>query len=315
MENLKQRRVLILSLSLLLLVPGSLAAQTAKVLVSSPSRSLTWFPAHLAREKGFYRAEELDVDFIIMKPQVALQAVVTGDVGYTTALGSTMRSAIRGLPLRVVMTIAEKPLFSLITRPEIHSVEELKGKILGISSFGASTDTLARAVLWRYKLNPYQDVKILALGGGTNRMAAMQSGSIDAALIEAPYNFLLEREGFRKLLFVGDLIPTPLAGFGTTVEKIRKQPEEIQKLVRATLRGIHFAKSNRQESIRSIMKWTDMHQSLAEGSYDLAVTTWSSTGAATSRSIQIAMEEIKTEQKLDVLPDPSKAFDWTFVQR
>ena len=245
MENMKQRGFLFLSLSLLLLLPGSLAGQTAKVLVSSPSRSLSWFPAHLAREKGFYHAEALDVDFIIMKPQVALQAVIAGDVGYTTALGSTMRSAIRGLPLRVVMTIAEKPLFSLITRPEIHSVEGLKGKILGISSFGASTDTLARAVLRRHSLNPNQDVKILALGGGTNRIAAMQSGAIDAALIEAPYNFLLEREGFRKLLFVGDLIPSPLAGFGTTVERIRKQPEEIQKLVRATLRGIQFAKNNR----------------------------------------------------------------------
>jgi NitT/TauT family transport system substrate-binding protein len=315
MENMKRLRLLILSFWLPLLPPCLLAAQTAKVLVSSPSRSLTWFPAHLAHEKGFYRAEALDVDFIIMKPQVALQAVIAGDVGYTTALGSTMRSAIRGLPLRVVMTIAEKPLFSLITRPEIHSVEDLKGKILGISSFGASTDTLARAVLRRHKLNPNQDVKILALGGGTNRIAAMQSGAIDAALIEAPYNFLLEREGFRKLLFVGDLIPSPLAGFGTTVERTRKQPEEIQKLVRATLRGLQFTKGNRQESIHSIMKWADMDQPLAEESYDMAVSSWSNNGAATPQSVQIAMEEIKTEQKLDATPDPAKAFDWSFVRK
>jgi hypothetical protein len=57
--------------------------------------------------------------------------------------------------------------------------------------------------LRRYKLTPNQDVKILALGGGTNRIAAMESGAIDAALIEAPYNVMLERRGFRKILFVG----------------------------------------------------------------------------------------------------------------
>ena len=246
---------------------------------------------------------------------MALQALVAGDVGYTTALGSTMRSAIRGLPLRVVMTITDKPLFALIARPGINSVEGLKGKLLGISSFGASSDTLARAVLRRYKLDPSKDVKILALGGGTNRVAAMKTGAIDAALIEAPYNVMLERDGFRKILFVGDLIPSPLAGFGTTLDKIRKQPDEIQRLVQATLRGIQYAKNNRQESVRLIMRWAEMDQGLAEGSYEMAVASWSNSGAANPQGVQIAMEEIKTEQKLEALPDPTKAFEWSFVQR
>lgn len=302
-------------LFLLLLAQSPLFAQTTKIHVSVPSKSLTWFPAHLTREQGFYRAEALEVDFIVMKPQVALQALVTGDVGYTTALGSTMRAGIRGLPLRVVMTICEKPLFALMARPGINSVEELRGKILGISSFGASSDTLGRAVLRRHNLNPNQDVTILALGGGTTRVAAIKSGAVDAALIEAPYNVMLERDGFRKILFVGDLIPSPLAGFGTRLEKIRKQPDEVRRLVRATLRGIQYAKSNKAESVRAIMKWAEMDQALAEGSYDMAVSSWSNSGAASPQGVQIAMEEIKIEQKLDGLPDPSKAFDWSFVQR
>jgi ABC-type nitrate/sulfonate/bicarbonate transport system substrate-binding protein len=307
--------LLLLFLSFSLFESSAAVAQTAKVHVSAPSRSLTWFPAHLTREKGFYRAEGLDVDFVVMKPQVALQALIAGDVGYTTALGSTMRAGVRGLPLRVVMTIADKPLFALMARPGINSVEELKGRLLGISSFGASSDTLARAVLRRYKLDPNRDVKILALGGGTNRIAAMKTGAVDAALIEAPYNVMLEREGFRKILFVGDLIPSPLAGFGTTLEKIRKQPDEVQQLIRATLRGIQYAKANKQESVRAIMQWADMDQSLAEGSYEMAVTSWSNTGTANPQGVQIAMEEIKIEQKLETLPDSAKAFDWSFVQR
>jgi len=313
--NQSLRSLLLSTAAFFFLFAPSLLAQTAKIHVSAPSKSLTWFPAHLTREKGFYRAEGLDVDFVVMKPQVALQALTSGDVDYTTALGSTMRAGVRGLPLRVVMTIADKPLFALMVRPEINSVEELKGKLLGISSFGASSDTLGRAILRRYKLTPNQDVKILALGGGTNRLAAMKSGAIDAALIEAPYNVMLERDGFRKILFVGDLIPSPLAGFGTTLGKIRKQPDEIQRLVRATLRGIRYAKTNRQESVKAIMKWAEMDQPLAEGSFDMAVTSWSDSGVANPQGVQIAMEEIKLEQKLDALPDPSKAFDWSFVRR
>jgi ABC-type nitrate/sulfonate/bicarbonate transport system substrate-binding protein len=203
----------------------------------------------------------------------------------------------------------------LIARQGISSVEELKGKLLGISSFGASTDTYARALLRRHGLVPNQDVKIIALGGGTSRIAAMETGAVDAALIEAPYNVMLERKGFRKILFVGDLIPSPLAGFGTGLDKIHKQPDEIQRLVRATLRGINFAKTNKQESVRSIMKWAAMDQNLADGSYDMAVSGWSSNGVASPQGLRIAMEEIRAELKLDTPPDPAKAFDFRFVQK
>jgi ABC-type nitrate/sulfonate/bicarbonate transport system substrate-binding protein len=142
----------------------------------------------------------------------------------------------------------------------------------------------------------------------------MEAGAVDAALIEAPYNVMLERKGFRKILFVGDLIPSPLAGLGTRVDKIQKQPDEIQRLVKATLRGIQFAKTNRPETIRSIMKWTEMDQGLAEGSYEMASSGWSSNGVASTQGLQIAMEEIRVELKLDAAPDPAKAFDWTFVK-
>lgn len=314
---MSKRKIMVLLIAVLFSWIGSsiAAAQATKIYISAPSKSLSWFPIHLAREKGFYAAERLDVDYVIMKPQVAMQALIAGDVGYTTALGSTIRAAFRNVPLRVVMTIADKPLFALIARPGIASVEELKGKLLGISSFGASTDTYARALLRRYKLAPNQDVKIIALGGGMNRIAAMEAGAIDAALIEAPYNVMLERKGFRKILFVGDLIPSPLAGFGTRLEKIEKQPEEIQRLVRATLRGINFAKANKQESVRSIMKWTEMDQSLADGSYEMAVSSWSSNGVASAQGLQIAMEEIRAELKFDAAPDLARAFDFRFVQK
>jgi ABC-type nitrate/sulfonate/bicarbonate transport system substrate-binding protein len=298
-----------------LLGPRSAFSQTSKILVSAPSKSLTWFPAALAKEKGFYKDEALDVDFVIMSPRLALQALVSGDVTHTTALGSTIRAAFRGLPVRIVLTICEKPHFALITKPQITSVAGLKGKLLGISSFGASSDTMARAVLNYHKLTPNQDVKILAVGGGLNRLAALKSGAIDATLIEAPYNIMLEQEGFSRLLFVGDLIPSPIAGFGTTLDHIRKQPEEIRRIVRATLRAIQYAKSNRDEVVKSIARWTALSLSLAQGSYDLAVGTWTATGIPSAEALRVALDEVKTELKLDQLPDASGAFDWSFVKR
>jgi len=122
-------------------------------------------------------------------------------------------------------------------------------------------------------------------------------------------------KAFVKYFFVGDVIPSPLAGLATRIDAIQKRAEEIQRLVQATLRGIQFAKSNKGESVRSIMKWSEMDQTLAEGSYEMAASTWSSTGVASPQGLQIAMEEIRTELKLDAAPEPAKAFDWSFVRK
>ena len=309
------RLIRFLALAGIVLAPAPSFSQTSRLIVSAPSKSLTWFPAALAKERGFFRDEGLDVDFVIMNPRLALQAVISGDVAYTTALGSTIRAAFRGIPLRVVLTICEKPHFALIAQPGITSMDKLKGKVLGISSFGASSDTMARAVLNKYKLAPGQDVKILAVGGGLNRLAALKSGAIDATLIEAPYNIMLEREGFSRMLFVGDIVPSPIAGFGTTVERIQKQSGEIRKLVRATLRAIQFAKTNRQESVKSIAKWTAMELPLAQGSYDMAVETWSASGIPGAEALRVTMEEVQKELKLERAPDPLQAFDWSFVKQ
>jgi NitT/TauT family transport system substrate-binding protein len=296
-----------------LLSPDILFSQT-KILVSAPAKSLTWFPAFFAKEKGFYRDEGLDVDFVVMGPQLGMQALITGDVGYTTAMGSTLRGALRGLPIRAVMMICEKPHFALIARPGIASVDALKGKVLGVSSFGASSYTLARAMLQHFKLAPGQDVKILAVGGGTNRLAAMKGGSIDATLMEFPYNLMLEKEGFIRILFVGDLIPSPIAGFGATLERIQKRPDEIRRMIRATLRGTKYAKGNRDESVKAIVKWTGMETALAEGSYDLAAGTWSDSGIPDAATLGATLKDVMAELKLETPPDPSKVFDLSFVK-
>jgi ABC-type nitrate/sulfonate/bicarbonate transport system substrate-binding protein len=300
-------------LALVVLVPGP-AFSESKILVSAPSKSLTWFPAALAKEKGFYRDEGLDVDFVVMNPRLALQAVISGDAAYTTALGSTIRAALRGLPLRVVLTICEKPHFALIAKPGISAVEQLRGKIVGISSFGASSDTMARAALARFKLSADKDVKILAVGGGLNRLAALKSGAIDATLIEAPYNIMLEQEGFPRLLFVGDVVPSPIAGFGTAIEHMQKQSGEVRRMVRAALRAIQYAKANRRESVQAIARWTGMDLKLAEGSYEMAAPTWTASGTPGADALRAAMEEVQRELKLDRAPEPSQAFDWTFLK-
>lgn len=303
------------SFALSLLLPALLFSQTPRVFISSSSKTLSWFPIFMAKEKGFYKDEGLDVDFIIMNNRLALQALVAGDLAYTTAVGSVVRGALRGLPMRVVMTLSEQPNFALIAKPGIKSIDGLKGKVLGVTSFGASTDTMGRALLHKFKLNVGKEVQILAVGPGVNRIAALKAGVIDAALIEAPYNLMLQEEGFTKILFVGDHIRSPYSGLATTLERIQKHQSEIRRLIKATLRGIQYTKNHRQESATLISKWAGMEYSLAEGSFDMVVKTWLDRGVPSTEGINTLMEELKGELKLDSLPDSSRIFEWDFVQR
>ncbi|TMA05764.1 MAG: hypothetical protein E6J89_18645 [Deltaproteobacteria bacterium] len=169
-------------------------------------------------------------------------------------------------------------------------------------------------MLHLYKLAPGQDVKILAVGGGTNRLTSLKAGVIDATLMEFPYNLMLEKEGFTRILFVGDIVPAPIAGFGATVERIQQRPDEIRRMVRATLRATKYAKEHRDESARSIAKWTGMDVALAEGSYDLASGTWSNDGIPASDAIASAMQDVMRELKLKSPPDPAKVFEWNFAK-
>jgi len=99
------------------------------------------------------------------------------------------------------------------------------------------------------------------------------------------------------------------------LEEIQKQPGEIRRLVRASLRGIQYAKANQRESVRSIMKWAEMSEELADGSYEMAASSWSATDAARAPALQTTIEEIRAELKLDATPELARAFDWSFVQK
>jgi ABC-type nitrate/sulfonate/bicarbonate transport system substrate-binding protein len=314
---MRSRLILILlsAFALPVLLPNALFAQSNKVFVSSSSTTLSWFPVFLAKQKGFYKDEKLDVDFVIMNNRLALQALVTGDLAYTTAVSSVVRGALRGLPMRVIMTFSEQPNFALIAKPGISSVEGLRTKILGVTSFGAGTDTMARALLQKFKLKPAKDVQIIAVGPGMNRIAALKTGLIDAALIEAPHNLVLQKEGFTNVLFVGDHIHSPYIGFGATLDRIQKYQNENHRLVSATLRGIEYAKKHRQESASLISKWVGMEYSLAEGSFDMVAKTWLDRGVPTAEGLNSLMEDLKSELKLESLPTPSQVFDWRYVQK
>src|SRR5690348_2882082 len=146
----------------MLLSPGLVLAAPLRVGVPSPS--VSYLPLIVAWKMGFFAQEGVQPEFIVMKPSIIPPAMVNGEIHFTTATGTAIGAALRGFPFKTIIFFSNKLMDSLITRPEIRTLADLRGKIVGIDTPGATTDVITRLLLEKNRLDPSRDLKVLATG-------------------------------------------------------------------------------------------------------------------------------------------------------
>ena len=315
---MRSRHLPLLVLLVLTLGAAPLLAQAKKVRFSVSAISIAEIPFKIAQVKGFYREEGLNVEVILIRGAVGLQALLGGSVDYTSASGSTIAAAVRGLPVKLVFVSAAKPQFDLVAQPEIRSVQDLKGKIVGISSRGGSIDLLTQIILQQNGLTPNKDVTSIVIGGQEDTALALRAGRIAAALLTPPRPLVLQREGFNRIAYSGDYMPTyPTGGIGVTNDKIKADPAEVLAFVRGSLKGLQFARQNRAEAIKIIADYLGVKDAaLTEQIFELYLNRLSANGSADESWMKGAIEF--TRKSLgggDKEVSPSQVFDFSFVQR
>src|SRR5215204_4598692 len=186
--------------SLFLIGSRAVAQELVKVPVQIPAISPAVSTFALARDRGYYRQEGLDVQLVLIPSALGMQALLGGNIKFSTAGGSGILPILRGAPVKFVFTTFNRPMFWLYAKPEIRSVENLKGKKVGVSGLGSGPDSLLREILKKHGLEGGRDVVILPVGSGTGRFFALQAGSVDAAMLSVPANLLAQDAGFRELV-------------------------------------------------------------------------------------------------------------------
>src|SRR4029077_1870373 len=230
-------KVVILALFGILVSSQLLSAQPLKeILIGSSNISYTNFSTFYARDRKFFEKEGLSPKIIVVKTEVALPAMATGQLDYTTLTTSTIEAAMMGMPLRLVAVTNQQPLWGVVARKGMTRVSELKNKKLGVSSYGGAAYGAALAVLKAYGLEPKKDVTVLATGDNMSRIAALKHGSVDAALIAAPGDIKVAEEGYPILLDAGTIYKLPMGGVSTSLAKIQENRDEVRKVVGAVVR-------------------------------------------------------------------------------
>jgi len=293
-------------------------AQLKKVRFSTTGISISELPFKVAQLKGFWREEGLDVEAILIRGAVGMQALLGGSVDYTSASGSTIAAAVRGLPVKLVFISSSKPQFELMSQPQIKSVHELKGKIVGISSRGGSNDLMLQMILQKNGLTPNKDITTIIVGAQEESVIALRTGRIAAALITPPRNFMLQRDGFNRIAYSGDYMATYAnGGIGITDEKIKSNPSEVLAFVRGTIKALQYSMKNRAEITKIMPGYLGIKDpALVEQLYDLYLTRQSVDGSVDENWMKGAIEFTqKTLGGAAKEIPPSQVFDFTFVQK
>ena len=270
-----------------------------KIRVGYPGPAASFIPLQLARSNGFLRDEGFDAEIIQMAGNVPMTALINGDIDYFTVIINGVRGAIQGLPLRVVACYVPTNPVMLIARPEFKSVRDLKGKTIGIQSFGGAVQVQATIILKHFGLDPEKDVKFLATGDGTLRLAAMKQGLTAATMGSAPVDHLGAKMGFVVLAKGYELFSYPNSGLVTTVKKIKERPDEVKKVIKAGIRATNYIRANREGTIQFLIRQQKIDREIATATYDSVAKAFNEDGSVPEDGLRLVIEEAKKALKVD----------------
>ncbi len=311
------RTIIVLTFFWLVVDSSEAFGQLKKIRFSVSSISVTEIAYKMAQQKGFYRDEGLDVEMIVIRGAIGIPALVGGSVDYTSAAGAIIAAAMRGVAVKLLLVVSSRPQFDLVALPEIKSLQQLKGKSVGISSRGGAVDLLTQTILSQNGLTPHKDVNLLVIGIPQEMMLALKTGRIAAALFTPPRPLILGREGFTKLAYAGDYMSHyPTGGIGTTDEKIKNNSAEVLAFIRASQRGLNYYAQNRAEAIELVISYSGIKDpTLAAEVYDLHASRLNTVGALDETWMRGAIDFTKKSLGVTKEIAPSQVFNFSFVEK
>jgi ABC-type nitrate/sulfonate/bicarbonate transport system substrate-binding protein len=305
------------ALLLILIVISPVFAASSKIHVAQPTITVMYAPLYFGQQQKVFAAEGIDLEFMTMRTDLAIAALGTGEMDYIVHGGAALRAAAQGFPLKLVFALDQKTPFSLVARPEIKSAAQLRRKKIGVSFPGDTPHIVLKRYLRRQGIDPDRDVSYVAGQFSPTALQGVLAGALDAAVLAPPFNVLAEEKGLSILTFLGDSVPdaTTSNGIVTSDKKIKSRPDEVKRMVRASLRSLYAFRQNKSAAVEFLSAHFDIPHNTATRVYADALNILTPQGEiseAKARSIlEMAHDTGKTEP-LDV--QPKSILDFSFVR-
>jgi len=267
-----------------------------KILITHSSESISITPLIYGIEKGIYRKDGIDLQFRVLRGELAVSSIVSGkDVDYMYGAGTAFFAAVRGIPMKVLSHDFKSVFFYLMGSPRVQSGQDLKGKKVAVASLGGTGAAATRASLKALGLDAERDVTLIVIGSASVRMAAMETGSVEAAIMPVPWNFRMKQKGFKELIYAGKVMSQPLTGLATSKDKVEKQPEQARRMLRGFIRSMKAMREDRKGVVEFIAKKFSLDAATAEETYKIMIQTLTDDGTINDADLTDLLEETKQE--------------------
>lgn len=267
-----------------------------KLLITHSSESISITPLIYGIEKGYYRREGIDLQFRVLRGELAVSSIVGGkDVDFMYGAGTAITAAVRGLPMKVVSHDFKSLLFYLMGNPNVQSGQDLKGKKVAVASLSGTGALATRASLRALGVDPDRDVTMIVIGAASIRMAALEAGSVEAAIMPVPWNFRLTQKGFKELIFTGKVLTQPLTGIAASRERVERNPEQLKKMLRGFLRSLKAVKEDKKDVVEFIGRRFSLDPATAEATHRIVLQTLSDDGTVSDAVLKDLLEQTKIE--------------------
>jgi NitT/TauT family transport system substrate-binding protein len=308
----KSSTILLLATAILLPAAASWAQEKAgaeKVRIAVATSSLAFLVPFVAKDRGLYLKHGSDVEIIQMRPNIAMAALLGGDIDYAELIGSVIRSAARNLPVRAISTGIKAPFFSIIAQNKYKTIKDLKGTVIGLTSIGGTNYVSTRLTLKQLGLDPDKDVKLLAIGDEKIMYDAFKLGRVESVVLAPPFSVQLKREGYPILAQTADYVVIPFSGLGTTIERIKTNRAQVKRLLKAEIEALRFIQANASGTTEVIRKRFNMEEKLARESYDVVVNAFSRDGRVPLDGVDLLLQIEKDAKQIPLTVTPQMVVD------
>jgi ABC-type nitrate/sulfonate/bicarbonate transport system substrate-binding protein len=239
------RRILCIAVGAVLI---AVTAHAEKIRTAIPGANLNYLSVYSADERKFFRDEGLENETIAIGGPAGIAALVSGDVDFSGAGGSGLRGAVRGAPLKAIFYQTEKPTWYLVVHPTIAQTADLKGKKIGVALIGDSEDRFITLYAQRAGVSP-KEITRISLGTSIgDKILGLKSGAVSAVVLDPAGTVAAEREGLRKLVFMGDIFTLPFQGYVATHQKLAENPAQVKRWIRAMTRSLLFIRERPEDA-------------------------------------------------------------------
>lgn len=270
-----------------------------KIRIGYPAPLGHFITLSLAHQKGFFREEGIEAEFVQIRGPVQTSALINGETDYSVGIGNAISAAVAGAPLKVVACYVPAFPIMLIARPEFKSVQELKNKSIMVGTMGAAPHVIARMIVKHFGLDPDTDVKFVPGPSGQARLAALNQGLVAATIATPPFDFRAKKLGLNVLAGSHELFSYPEGGLATSVKKIKERPNEIKRVIKVGIKANRYIRTEREGTIQFLIGWQKVDKEIATATYESVWKAYNDDGTCPQDALRLVIEQAKKAAKVD----------------